>query len=348
MSSVLDRFGAYIFPWGKVEPTVQSLVDLSIYAEELGYDSVQLPWHFTTPRVRIFPSFGNRTCLDPLVVLPAIAQATERIKLSLNSVVLPLAVHPYLWAKYFASLDQASGGRFIAGAALGWWEEDFQAGGVPLKQAERGKRMDEAMQMLMDLFAGREITQPGRFWDASGLEIAPRPQQDPLPFWIGGASSFAIERAAKWGTGLCPVGMSPPDIARIRAELDEACERHGRQPGDVEIAVVNHIVVAEDPEEIEQYFFPRMLARVNMMSVDDVLAVADRSTLVQPDEQIPWGTPQQCADRLMEYFDAGASYQVMDFNLHGMEDEDFARHQMKRLAEEVAPLMEERCALLAR
>lgn len=47
--SGLERIGVYLFPWGKETPTVDSIVDLAIHAEKLGYDSVHIPWHFTLP-----------------------------------------------------------------------------------------------------------------------------------------------------------------------------------------------------------------------------------------------------------------------------------------------------------
>jgi alkanesulfonate monooxygenase SsuD/methylene tetrahydromethanopterin reductase-like flavin-dependent oxidoreductase (luciferase family) len=201
--------------------------------------------------------------------------------------------------------------------------------------------MDEGLKMLDDLFAGRPITEPGSVWDATGLELEPLPKQQPCPLWIGGGGPKAIERAARFGSTLCPVNLSAGDIRdTYRPELDAAASRYGRT---VELACVNYVLVVDDEEQLETYFRPRMLARLNEISVEEALAVEDKDSLRQPDDHIAWGTPQQCADALVDLFDAGADYLVLDFNLHGIEDENFARHHMERFVEDVVPLMEGRC-----
>ena len=47
------------------------------------------------------------------------AQGTSRIRIGCNVAVTPY-LHPYVWAKYLASLDAATGGRVIAGFGLGY------------------------------------------------------------------------------------------------------------------------------------------------------------------------------------------------------------------------------------
>jgi alkanesulfonate monooxygenase SsuD/methylene tetrahydromethanopterin reductase-like flavin-dependent oxidoreductase (luciferase family) len=48
-----------------------------------------------------------------------LAQATSRIRIGFNVAVTPY-LHPYVWAKYLASLDATRGGRVIAGFGLGY------------------------------------------------------------------------------------------------------------------------------------------------------------------------------------------------------------------------------------
>ncbi len=157
---------------GASGPTVESVVRLTRHMERLGLDSVQMPWHFTLPPARF--GWGNRYLLDPLVVLPAMVAATTRIRIGLNSGLVPI-LHPFVWAQYLASLDTMSGGRTVAGLALGWWEEDFAVGGAKL--SERGKRTDEGLEIICQLWRGEPIETAGRFWDAPGY----RWTHDPRP-----------------------------------------------------------------------------------------------------------------------------------------------------------------------
>lgn len=48
-----------------------------------------------------------------------LAQATGRIRIGFKVAVTPY-LHPYVWAKYLASLDAATVGRVIAGFGLGY------------------------------------------------------------------------------------------------------------------------------------------------------------------------------------------------------------------------------------
>jgi len=320
ISETLSRIGVYVFPWGKEPPTVESVVRLTRHMERLGLDSVQIPWHFTLPPARF--GWGNRYLLDPLVVLPAMVAATTRIRVGLNSGLVPL-LHPFFWAQYLASLDVMSGGRTIAGLALGWWEEDFAVGGA--ERAERGKRTDEGLEIISRLWRGEPIETAGRFWDARGLRLDPRPSP-PMPLWIGGGAK-SIERAARHAQGLNPLHPSLDEIRTVlRPGLDAAAARHGRPRPT--LAVFNYCVVIEpsdSPSWVRDELMPTLRARLHGQ---------------EPDDSIVWGSPEQCAKRLSLLFDAGADYVLFDGNLHGWLPERFSEEQMTRFVERVMPLVD--------
>jgi alkanesulfonate monooxygenase SsuD/methylene tetrahydromethanopterin reductase-like flavin-dependent oxidoreductase (luciferase family) len=319
--TVLDRVGVYLFPWGKEPPTVQSIAALAADAEALGFDSVHVPWHFTLPDNWIFPEFGNRFLLDPLVALPAIVAATSRIRVSLNTAILPV-LHPFLWAQYLATLDAMSGGRTIAGAAIGWWPDDFSIGGASLK--ERGARMDEALDVVTRLWAGDPITEAGRFWDCRGLALDPRPTSQPLPIWVGGGLG-SVARTARLASALMPLDLDPDEVRTVyRPALDAAAERHGRP---LELAVMSYAAIA-DSDEIAPATAEKL--RVLMSFQRD-----DR----EGEESLLVGSPERCAARLRALFEAGVDYLVLDCQFHGWESEGYARDQLRRFAEQVAPLV---------
>ena len=124
-------------------------------AEELGFYSATLPTHMTLPPGWLFDTFTNDDCLDALVIAPAIAAATSRLKIGFNSILLPV-LPPYQWAKYLSTLDVMSDGRLIVGAAMGWWEEDFTAVGVDRRK--RGRLFDEQLETLDAGFGGTGAT----------------------------------------------------------------------------------------------------------------------------------------------------------------------------------------------
>ena len=323
--SILGRFGIYVFPWGKRPPQIGEIVELAKLAEELGFDSVHIPWHFTLPTNWIFPDFGNRFLVDPLVVLPILARETKRVRLGLNAAILPI-LHPFFWAQYLAAIDVVSEGRLIAGVAIGWWEDDFKIGLAPL--GERGRRMDEALDIISKLWRGEEIAQAGQFWDASGMSLDPRPVQAEVPIWIGGGAR-SVDRAGRWASALMPLNPSPEEVKeQFKPQLAAAGAVHSRQ---VELAIMNYGVFSEDKDWIDTEIRPKLRECVGF-------DVAGPNGLdAELDRRIMFGSPEQaaaCANRL---FAAGVDYIVMDFQLHGWESPDFAREQMTRFVEDVAP-----------
>ena len=51
------------------------------------------------------------------------------------------------------------------------------------------------------------------------------------------------------------------------------------------------------------------------------------------------GSPEQCAERISNYLDAGLDHFVFDFIRHGVEPHDTLMRQMDLMANKVAPLL---------
>lgn len=325
--------GLFVFPWGKPPPTPRQLVDWSVEAEEYGFDSVQMPWHYTLPNIRSFLAFENRACLDPLPLLAAIGQATERIRVGINAVVMPV-MSPFPWAQYFSTMSHLTEGRFIAGVASGWWDEDFQATGA----AKRGRtaRMEEGLVALRDLFNGEEISCVGTHYDLSGMKIDPVPHRSGMEIWLGGGHK-AIPRAARWADTICPVSPTIADLQQdFQPALDQAQSEFGNRPT---LASITYVMVEDDPA-VRENFRTKMVARVNGLTLDEAASNGDSANYTNPDDCVVWGTPTECAARLKELSSAGVDYFVLDFNFHGIESVDFGRAQTKRFVEEVVPLLD--------
>ncbi|HZP95755.1 MAG TPA: LLM class flavin-dependent oxidoreductase [Candidatus Limnocylindria bacterium] len=329
-SATMKHLRAYLFPWGVQKPTADEIVDFARTAEELGFEAVHIPWHYTMPKSKSFADFGTRYLLDPTVVVPMIVSATKRLKVGLEFVVPTL--HPFHWAQYFASLDRASGGRTLACPVLGWWDEDYKVGMVNPKQ--RGRRMDEALSTMVKLWAGEKIEKPGEFWDCSGLELDPKPVQQPYPMWIGGGDK-SLDRAARWAQALYPLVPTPKEVAETWVPSLRHAEKYGRK---LELAIVSYVLATDEAKWLRQYAYPRLLARINGMTHAEARERIDDQTLVQPDKSLMIGTNEQCADRLRALLDAGADHIVIDFYMHGWETPGFGKEQMERFVKEIVPL----------
>lgn len=224
--------------------TGERVVALAQAAEAAGFDGYGFTDHPAPTQAWL--DAGGHDALDPFVSLGFVAAVTTTIRLIPNIVVLPYR-NPFVVAKAAATLDLLSGGRFTLAAGVGYLEGEFAALGVD--HAERAALFDEALEVLVAVWSGDEVSYVGRHFTAERITAHPRPAVRP-PVWIGGNSAAARRRVAERADGWCPfpapkgmarfVGTAPLDggdlleagIADLRARLEAA----GRDPASVDIA----------------------------------------------------------------------------------------------------------------
>ncbi|HCD27339.1 MAG TPA: hypothetical protein DER02_07445 [Gammaproteobacteria bacterium] len=137
--------------------------------------------------------------LETMSVMAALAGGSKRLKFGMNVASLGLR-DPVLMAKACATIDVLSSGRLLPAFAVGSaLSRDYTATGRPTKG--RGKRTDEGLQIMARLWAEDEVSFTGEYYQLDRASIAPKPIQNPLPLWVGGSATAAIERTARWGTG---------------------------------------------------------------------------------------------------------------------------------------------------
>jgi alkanesulfonate monooxygenase SsuD/methylene tetrahydromethanopterin reductase-like flavin-dependent oxidoreductase (luciferase family) len=150
-------------------------------AESCGYRSVWLIDHLCAqPRIEtpIFEAWTAATVL---------AERTERIRIG-HLVLCNSFRHPALLAKMAATLDHVSGGRLELGLGWGSVAEELRAFGIGDEPpATRSARLRETLEILPQLFTGEPVDYQGRFYTLRGAMCRPRPLQDPLPIFLGGA-----------------------------------------------------------------------------------------------------------------------------------------------------------------
>src|SRR3984893_18503766 len=120
-------------------------------------------------------------------ILPAaaaIAARTERIRIACGVLLMPFH-NPIRLAEDIATVDIISGGRLELGVGIGFKQEEFAGFGVSSK--ERGKRTDQAFDIIRRALAGETITFKSEFFDFQNVRVTPEPIQKPhQPIWLGG------------------------------------------------------------------------------------------------------------------------------------------------------------------
>ena len=84
------------------------------------------------------------------------------------------------------------------------------------------------MTLLRKLWSDRSVTFEGEYERVTGIGLAPRPVQRPIPVWFGGESSPAYRRAGRLADGWIPEVGVGPEFYEARAIVSEAASQAGR------------------------------------------------------------------------------------------------------------------------
>jgi probable F420-dependent oxidoreductase len=214
------------------------IIAVARHAEECGFESFYLSEHIALyPGAAVgavaFPP--DTPIIDPLTGLAFVAAATERILLGTAVLLLPYH-HPVPLAKALATLDVLSKGRMRRLAVgVGALPGEAMAAGVDF--ASRGRRADEAIDVLRLLWAGDEngVSFDGEFFSFTSLTSFPKPL-GPLPIHIGGSSRAAARRAGLRGDGYFPGGGLTEQERAAQVDLmRETARAAGRDPAALEV-----------------------------------------------------------------------------------------------------------------
>jgi alkanesulfonate monooxygenase SsuD/methylene tetrahydromethanopterin reductase-like flavin-dependent oxidoreductase (luciferase family) len=145
-----------------------------------------------------------------MVTMAAAAALTERVRLALTVIVLPMHSE-ILIAKQIATLDVLSRGRVSLGIGVGAREEDYRAVGAPFERT-RMRHMEKQIATMRRAWAGESVVEGAR------RPVEPFPLQAGGPELLAGALvPDSIRRAARWADGLCGFSFGPS-----RAEIELA------------------------------------------------------------------------------------------------------------------------------
>ena len=252
---------------GSITPQQRLLdvVDEARLADEVGLDVFAVGEHHRAD----FP------ISVPAVVLAAIAERTERIRLS-SSVNVLSSDDPVRVFQQFATLDLLSDGRAEIMAGRGSFTESFPLFGYDLHDYD--SLFAEKLEMLLAIRASERVTWSGRHRppiDDRG--VYPRPIQDPLPVWvaIGGTPQSAI-RAGVLGLplALAIIGGEPARFAPF-AELHRraAAEAgHDRLP----FSINSHGFLADDSQAASDAAWPAAQLLMNRIGKERGFAPVTR------------------------------------------------------------------------
>ena len=245
-------------------------------AEAAGYTSMAVADSLAYPKesdsVYPYTEDGSREFLEDkdfietFTLIAAMGAVTSTIRFTPFVLKLPVRP-PVLVAKQATSIACLTGGRLGLGVGVSPWPEDFEVMGVPWER--RGKRMDEAIDVVRGLSRGGFFEFHGEFYDIPAIKITPA---QPFPILVGGHSEAALRRAAVRGDGWMHAGGD--DLDDLLTRLHRIREAEGRAGDPFEVHVIS--MDAYTPDGIK---------RLEDKGVTDVIVGFRRPYIMGPDTE---------------------------------------------------------------
>ncbi|WP_322755317.1 LLM class flavin-dependent oxidoreductase [Frankia sp. Cas3] len=256
------------------------LYEAAAQIRDLGFDHAVIGDHV---------SFRGGYGSDGLIQATALLVAAPDIEVHTGVFLLPLR-HPVPVARQVATLAAMAPGRFVFGVGIGG-EDRAEVEACGVDPATRGRRMDEALVVLRALLAGAAVTVDGEHFQLRDVRVSPPPAV-PVPIVIGGRSAAAVRRAGRHGDGWLGVWVSPERYASVIAEIDDVATASGRSAVAWRHALLVWCGFGGSVEDAG-------------LSVSRAMESFYGVPFDRFSRYVPRGTPQDVAQALVPYLDAG-------------------------------------------
>ncbi len=276
-------------------------------AEACGVDSVWLAEYHFSP-ISVLSS--------PITIASAIAARTQRIRIGLAVVLLPLG-HPIRFAEDIATLDHISQGRVECGVGRGTFPDTHDGFNSPY--AESRERFDEYLEVILKAWTTERFSFAGKHYQCENLYVRPKPVQKPHPpIRIGITSEVTYPLVGLLGY---PIIINPSRVFSL-SELGPYIQQYRQawheagHAGAPQVGLRVPLYVAETTERA--YAEPKASAMMAMQGLGN--RVADSASRVGTTgdwsaqaehlrhmsyedwlrDKVVYGTPEAVVDRLQQ------------------------------------------------
>ena len=222
----------------------QDYIDQLAYGEELGFDGLVLNEHHQNI-YGLMPS--------PNIIAAALTQRTSAAKIVVLGNLLPLHLNPLRVAEEYAMIDSITGGRLIAGFAVGGGPEAYN---YQVSSPQSRGRFWEGVDLVLRAWTeDGPFEHEGRHYPLRYVNIWPKPRQLPHPpVWIPGALSVeTIHEVAKRGFDFFLSSRTHGSATRMARERFAAVlAEHGDRYQPFRFGVLISVYVAETDEQARE------------------------------------------------------------------------------------------------
>jgi len=205
-----------------------AIVERVSIADAVGVDSV---W--------IAEAWGR----DCFTLLTLLADRTKRIRLG-TGIVNVYSRSPGALAQHFATLDELSGGRMVAGFGTSGAQVIEHFHGIPFEPSLT--RLKEVIEIFKMLIRHEPLKYSGTLFKLErGFTLRFPPVRPQIPIHLATLNPKALALTATHAEGWLPVMIPVDKLAAETAAMRDRLAAAGRAPGDFEIHAPGGVVVAQ-------------------------------------------------------------------------------------------------------
>ena len=211
----------------------RDLLEFSVKAEQVGFDSVMISDHFQPWR-----HTGGHAPYS-FSWLGALGERTSRILMGTSVVTPTFRYHPSIIAQAMGTLGALYPGRVMLGVGTGESLNEVPAIGIewpPFK--ERFGRLKEAMELMRRLWSEERVTYDGQYYHTANATIYDRPDT-PVPVYVAAAGPSAAKLAGRVGDGFICTSGKAPELYRetLLPSVREGLAKANRAPDSIDYMI---------------------------------------------------------------------------------------------------------------
>jgi F420-dependent oxidoreductase-like protein len=236
------------FTWpGGPDTMAADLVRVAVAAEEQGFSKISVMDHVWQISSQGPP---EHDMLEAYTTLGFLAGQTQRVQL-LAWVTAVVYREPGLLAKAVTTLDVLSGGRAWLGIGAAWNDAESHGLGLPFPPtAERFERLEEALQICLQMWSGEEKPYSGKHYQLERtLNSPPALHRPHPPILIGGSGERKTLRLVAQYAQACNL-FPGPELEHKLDVLRRHCDAVGRDYDDIEKTVIGSLDPGAEGEHV--------------------------------------------------------------------------------------------------
>ncbi|MGD6895498.1 LLM class flavin-dependent oxidoreductase [Bacillus infantis] len=327
----------------KMPPTFSYAKEVIQAAEKWGYDTTLIAELYLNDI-----KGPEQDSLEAWSTAAALAAVTEKIEIM--TAVRPGFHNPAVTAKMASNIDHISNGRFTLNVVSAWWEEEArQYAGIFTEHDERYDRTEEFVKVMKGLWEEETFNFDGSYYSIKNAHLSPKPVQRPNPIlYAGGESPRGKEAIVNHCDAYVMHGGT---VEEVKTKIDDMRARRqesGNEPFK-SFGMAAYIVCRDTEEEAQEE-----LARItNGKESSGYAGYKDFVGKSQLEQQVKLydysvsnrglrpnliGTPEQIAEQIIAYEEAGVDLLLLQFSPQ--------LEEMQRFSEKVMPLVEAKRKIL--